>query len=184
MLGVEKGPGRPRGLEISKPSPREEMLKRILVLLSALATISLAAAVGSRAATIENTSVPLVNFPVFVPCANGGAGEVVLLNGDLHVLITFTTNGKKVSGTEILQPQGVFGIGSVTGAEYQGTGVTLVQFTASGQNGQFETTVVNNFLIIGQGSGNNLLVHSRLHLTFNANGTLIADIANATADCK
>ena len=43
----------------------------------------------SHAEVITNVSVP-VNIPVFIPCAAGGAGELVVLSGDLHVLVRFT----------------------------------------------------------------------------------------------
>jgi hypothetical protein len=133
---------------------------------------------------VTNVSVP-IDLLVFVPCANGGAGELVELSGDLHMLSTFTINGNNVSGLFHDQPQGVDGVGLVTGDKYQGTGVTESEFKASLQNGQFETTFVNNFRIIGQGPGNNFLIHENTHVTFNAKGTLtsIHDNFNGV-ECK
>src|SRR5213082_3095488 len=90
-----------------------------------------------------------IDLTVFVPCAAGGAGELVDLSGPLHTLITFTINGNNVSGKTHFQPQGISGTGETTGDKYQATGVTQESFKGSFQNGQFGDTFVNNFRIIG-----------------------------------
>src|SRR5213592_886261 len=114
-----------------------------------------------------------IDLPVFIPCAAGGAGELVDLSGPLHTLITFTINGNNVSGKTHFQPQGISGTGETTGDKYQATGVTKdTSFKVSFQNGQAQQTFVNNFRIIGTGPGNNFLVHEVAHITFNADGTL------------
>ena len=41
-----------------------------------------------------------ISLSVFVPCAAGGAGEIVDLSGPLHTLISFTINGNNLSGVE------------------------------------------------------------------------------------
>jgi hypothetical protein len=124
----------------------------------------------------------LIDQPVFVDCANGGAGEFVILQGSLHTLFhtTFSQSGLVMIKTQS-QPQGVSGVGQVTGTKYQGTGVTQDIFTARIGN---EETFVNNFRVIGQGKGNNFTVHEDLHLTVNPNGTLTASFDNLRAECK
>src|SRR5438046_10629163 len=111
--------------------------------------------------------------------------ELVALVVSIHTLNTFTINGNNVSGTAQFQPQGLSGTGETTGDKYQATGVTKASsFKGSFQNGQFTQTYVNNFRIIGQGSGNNFLVHEVLHVTFNANGTVTVFHDNFSIDCK
>lgn len=121
---------------------------------------------------------------VFIPCADNGAGELVDLEGTLHVVLTFTINGKNVSGKSHFQPQGVSGTGQTTGDKYQATGVTQSTFKNSLQNGQSQTTFINNFRIIGQGPGNNFLVHETMHITINANGEVTVTHDNFSAECK
>ncbi len=121
---------------------------------------------------------------VFIPCAAGGAGEFVQLQGPLHTLITATVNGNNVSGKLHFQPQGVSGVGQTTGLKYQATGETQQSFTQSLQNGKATFSYVNNFRIIGQGPGNNYLVHENLHVTVNADGTITATHDNFSAECK
>ena len=137
----------------------------------------------ANAAVVVNDRTD-INLTIFVPCAAGGVGEIVDLSGPLHTLISFTINGNNVSGYFHFQPQGISGTGETTGAKYQGTGVTQESFKASLQNGQFNFTFINNFRIIGQGPGNNFLVHETLHFTINADGTVTVFHDNFSIDCK
>ncbi len=125
-----------------------------------------------------------IDLTIFVPCADGGVGETVDLSGPLHTLISFTINGNNVSGKMHFQPQGISGTGESTGDKYQATGVTQESFKNSLQNGQANDTFINNFRIIGQGPGNNFLVHETLHFTINANGTTTVSHDNFSVDCK
>jgi len=131
----------------------------------------------------QNTVFPIDLF-VFIPCANGGAGEVVSGTIQLHTLITSTVNGNKVSGKTHFQPQGGSLVGETTGDAYRPTGVTQETFNGSLQNGLYTQTFINNFRIIGPGPGNNFLVHESSHLTINANGVTTVTHDNVSEDCK
>jgi len=128
-----------------------------------------------------NVSIPFGLAP-FVPCANGGLGEVILMSGNLHILINVTTDA--AGGFHVkqhFQPQGLTGTGLVTGAKYQGTGVTQSsQNMTAGQT----YTFINNFRMIGQGKGNNLLVHQNFHQTINANGEVTSLHNNSSVECR
>ena len=71
--------------------------------------------------------------------------------------------------------------GQTTVDKYQGTGVTQDEFNAKVD---MEETFINNFRIIGQGSGNNFLVHETFHVTINANGSVTAFLDNFSIDCR
>jgi len=144
----------------------------------------LAFAIAPTHAAVEVNDKSDISLSVFVPCAAEGAGEVVDLSGPLHTLLSFTINGNKVSTDAHLQPQGISGFGETTGAKYHATGVTQESFTASLQNGQANSTFVNNFRIIGQGPGNNLLVHETAHITIDADGTVTVTHDNFSIDCR
>ncbi|PYL78671.1 MAG: hypothetical protein DMF27_03465 [Verrucomicrobia bacterium] len=159
------------------------MKKNTTIMIFLFAALALFTVPANAAKQVNDMSD--INLTVFVPCAAGGAGELVDLSGPLHTLITFTINGNNVSGTAHFQPQGLSGTGETTGDKYQATGVTKASsFKGSFQNGQFTQTYVNNFRIIGSGSGNNFLVHEVLHVTFNANGTVTVFHDNFSIDCK
>jgi len=105
-----------------------------------------------------------------------------LFCGTLHMLFLTTIDNKGGFHSKFhFQPQGISGTGFTTGAKYQGTGVT--QGTFNGKVG-FEQTFVNNFKIIGQGPGNNFLIHENFHLTVNANGEVTASVDNFSVKCK
>jgi len=152
-----------------------------------LASFGLLQPASTSAQAINNTvnmSVP-INLTVNIPCANGGAGEFVALSGDLHVLFHVTINGNIIQLSSQAQPQGVSGLDQSSGDKYQGTGVTRFDFTASlDGSSAFQDTFVNNFRIIGQGPGNNLLVHQTFHVTVTPNGDLTAFVDNFSVDCK
>ena len=148
--------------------------------LCVLAVVSMLIAPAVMYAEVQVNDSTEISMLVGVPCA----GETVLLTGPLHTLVTYTINDNKVSGKSHSQPQGISGVGSVSGAKYQGTGVTQSRFEGSLQNGQYNYTFVNNFRIIGQGTGNNLLVHMTTHITVNANGEVTVVHDNASAECK
>jgi len=120
----------------------------------------------------------------FVYCANNGAGEVVEFSGPLHILVVSNINNQKISGLSHFQPQGVQGRGQATGNLYNATGVTQEHFSGSLVNGQYTSTFVNNYRLIGQGPGNNLLIHQTIHITFNSNGDATAYVDHTTIECK
>ena len=131
--------------------------------------------------TSERIPIELV---VDVPCANGGAGEIVELGGYLHILdhVTFTDNGLHVKSH--FQPQGISGVGLTTGASYQATGVTQEEFNIPLNTLGFTDSYVNNYRIIGQGPGNNFLIHETVHVTVNALGEVTSEVGNFRVECK
>jgi hypothetical protein len=159
-------------------------LKRaIAIFLTALtAALAGATAAGAAATTVTTSEqIPTVVF-AFVPCANGGAGEFVQLEGTLHVLTHVTIDDQ--GGLHVkqhFQPQGISGTGLTTGDRYQGTGVTQSEFNVTAG---VEETDVNNFRIIGQGPTNNLLVHSTVHVTVTPNGDVTTFVDNFSVECR
>jgi hypothetical protein len=168
----------------------------ILILFGGLAGCDAAPTDSSPAASLPPGSAPAfqvttitvsqsfpVDIAVFIDCANGGAGELVALTGELHDLFHVTMSG---GGRFVLklhdQPEGISGVGEITGDVYHATGVTQETVT-SGVIGSTDT-FVNNFRIIGPGPGNNFLIHETFHVTVNANGTLTATVDNFSAECK
>ena len=158
-------------------------MKKLLVIAALVTVLGLAAGslAGGGATSVTTSSVIPIGFVEFVSCANGGAGEEVLVSGNLHDLFHLTLDGKGGFHLKFLDnPQGVTGTGLATGDNYQATGGT--QGTTSGTVGLAET-FVNNFRIIGPGPGNNLLVHEDFHITINQDGTITSYYDNFSIDC-
>jgi len=154
----------------------------LIAVLMLLITLLAPGSVSAAAETFTVSSSFPIDFLVYIPCADGGAGELVELTGSLHDVfhVTFTPGGTyRVSFSD--NPQGITGTGWTTGDKYQGTGITRDNF--GGRIG-YEETFVNNFKIIGQGTDNNFLIHENLHITVNANGTLTVFHDNFSVECK
>lgn len=135
-------------------------------------------ALPGQAAVQTNVSVP-VSIAVDIPCA----GETVELSGNLHILFLLTPDA---AGGLLLkshfQPQGISGFGLTTGVKYQATGET--QEETHFKTLPFEDTFVNNFKIVGQGPGNNLLIHENFHITVNGKGIVTVLHDNVSVSCR
>ena len=152
-----------------------------ICLVAVLAIMALAAPAYAAKQVNDKTDVEIT---IFIPCAAGGAGEVVDLAGPLHTLVTYTISGKNVRGYTHFQPQEIVGVSETTGATYHATGITRESFKTSLQNGQANMTFVNNFRIIGQGPGNNFLEHETEHITINADGSATVSHDNFSVSCQ
>jgi hypothetical protein len=153
-----------------------------LATLFALSLIPTTSAASALTIT-TNDFVPFAQV-AFVPCANGGAGEQVLISGTLHIEQHITINDNRATIKSHFQPQGAGGVGLTTGDNYNATGVTQEVDTLALTGGATEFTFVNNFKIIGQGADNNLLVHQLVHVTINANGDVTNTVDNTSAECQ
>lgn len=150
--------------------------------LTAAAILMLISPSPIQAAT-TSISVPfaLINF---VPCAAGGAGELVLIQGTLHIVtgLTVTPSGA-FHIKQHFQPQGATGIGLTTGDVYQANGVTRENLSFNAGGLPITDTFINNFRLIAPGTGNNLQIHQTLHITINENGVVTASVANTSVSC-
>ena len=155
-----------------------------LVLAITLLALSLAGPAFAQALAITtNDFVPFAQVNL-VPCSNGGAGELVLVQGTLHIQQHITINGNRATIKSHFQPQGAGGTGLTTGDTYNAVGVTQEVDTIALTGGANEFTFVNNFRLIGQGPNNNLQVHQLVHVTINADGTVTTVIDNTSVECN
>jgi hypothetical protein len=139
---------------------------------------------GPSLAAAPSTQIVVspISATKFVPCANGGLGEDVSLSGDIHSVFHVTLDGRGGAHVVVIHnPQGVSGVGLTTGASYQGVGTHLDVFDATVG---VEETIVTTSQLIGQGPGNNFLVHELLHTTVLASGVVTSFRDNVTVACK
>src|SRR5262245_21392461 len=159
------------------------MRKRFAVLAVAmLGVLASVTAAQAGTTTITNTSNP-VNFLSFVPCANGGAGEIVSFSGDLHSVVKLTINGNRVNLHIHQNYQGVTGTGQTTGDTYVTNGTLNESFNDSLTNGQANETVTEHVNYNGQGSAPNLTFHELVHVTVNANGDVTVSTTTISIEC-
>jgi hypothetical protein len=155
-------------------------MKRILALL-AIATVGMAASVSAAQAEVITNDMASIGFAGFVPCANGGAGEILSGRIDVHNLVTSTVNDNHTSDRFQFQPHGTM-VGAITGDAYRVTGVTQGTSSESLQNGHYTLTYVNSFRLIGPGPGNNLLVHETAHMTIDGD-VVVVEHDNLSIEC-
>lgn len=148
------------------------------------ATFLMLTAAAAQAEVFYNEKEPLLMY-VFIPCANDGAGEGVLIEGLLHVMFREEVDaaGGYHWGSHF-QPMGASGYGDVTGDKYQATGGTLEMSNGQFPGCPYEFSYQNNFKIIGQGKGNNFLVHTNYHVVFDADCNLKIEQENSSVECK
>ena len=151
----------------------------LVAFVAFVAFIGVQGRAGAQATTDTQNFIFPIEEDIDIPCA----GESVHLTGNLHFSVhtTRTPDGDELQHfTE--NPQGVSGVGSVTGNKYQLTGrfSEVRQGLPPGQVGTF--IAINN--VIGQGPGNNMYAHSNFHFTANANGELTVSFQHVTGSCK
>ena len=159
--------------------------RRVLHLTLAIMvlTVSLPRLASSQAlTTTSNLFVPFAQL-VDVPCANGGAGEFVLVSGTYHMLFHMTINENQAILKTLFQAQGVTGVGQITGDLYHATDVRHLINTVPLDTGAQTVTLVSRLNLVGS-SGHNLFVHQNVHLTVNANGEITSTVDHVSNECK
>ena len=114
-------------------------------------------------------------------------GEVVQLTGYGHFLTITQMDANGGMNVKIHhQLQGTSGVGLTTGKKYQASGKESFKFRIPpGAAEPYVFTCVSTARVIGQGPGNNMMLHYLMHVTINANGTVTADIEKMKAAfCK
>jgi hypothetical protein len=85
--------------------------------ISLVALVAMTLAVVPAHAAVEVNDKSDILLQVFVPCAAGGAGELVDLAGPLHTLVSFTINGSNVEARGFRIPLPALGAGLLSDVE-------------------------------------------------------------------
>jgi hypothetical protein len=123
-------------------------------------------------------------FPIIVPCANGGAGEEIIPQGNVRQLSHLTVNGNNYIVKFQYTPQGVISRGQITGDIFQGVGVSEFTETGSFVNGKATLTSVWMFTNVGRAGAPTWKLIPTVHTTINANGAVTASVDNLVASCN
>jgi hypothetical protein len=149
------------------------------------ALLALTAATGLTAAPAAGANV--IRVPVdsrlFLPCANGGAGEVVHFTGMILGVSAGGANGAGGFHTISVEvEQGVSGVGETTGRRYIEHFVNLFS-SASGAGGSFESTQQEIYRVDSAGRGFDSVIRIRNHTTINPDGTTTVSFDDTTMEC-
>jgi hypothetical protein len=150
----------------------------MMAAVGVLAVLGAAQGVRAQATAVTTTESVPFDFAVFIPCVP----ENVNLTGKLEIVNHTTVNA---DGTFHLvshvNPQGLSGVGDVTGDKYHGSGLTQNVVNASA--GQ-QVTFLNIMRFVGQGPGNDFSLQQQVHVTVNANGQTTTVVDNFSVDCS
>jgi hypothetical protein len=101
---------------------------------------------------------------------------------DVHNLVSSTVNANVDTWQFEFQPRGSL-IGRVTGDAYRLAGVTRGTYVESARSDVAALTYVSRYLLVGPGTGNNLVVRETAHMTRNGDA-LVVDHDDWTIDCS
>ena len=156
------------------------MKKRISTLV-ALAAASLAVVVSAQAGVTTNEHLSLA-YAGYVPCANGGAGELLTGTIDVHDLASETVNGNQEAWQFTFERRGEL-VGQATGDTYRLAGVEHGAYTQSLGSEHSTLTYVNRYRLVGPGPGNNLVVRETAHVTIDADENVVVQHDDFAVGC-
>jgi hypothetical protein len=140
-------------------------MKRILVLLAISAAAVAVGAAGAKAEIVTNTTVSYA-YSGWVPCANGGLGELMTGTIDAHILETSTSKASQF----LFDAHGTL-VGRATGDSYRLAALTRGGSVTVLDHGTL--TYVDRYRLIGPGPGNNLIVRETAHITRNGDADVV-----------
>lgn len=158
---------------------------KLIKLLLAFCPLALVISAQPARAEVVFNDKSEINFAVYIPCANDGAGEIAVGSIRLHTLVsdTFDSAGGRHYGIHY-QPMGASFVGLDTGDQYNGTGITKSSYNFNSGGLPFSDTYVNNFRLLGLGKAANSMLHTTTHLTVNELGEVTANVTNSSVTCK
>lgn len=166
--------------DISSLIRSKSLIAGLTVLVSAM---TYGAAPAALSAPPRVVRVP-VDSRLFLPCANGGTGEVVHFSGMILGVTGGTTDGSGgVHAISIEVEQGVHGVGETTGNRYSEHFVNLFFNTTSADGFPLISTQQEIYRVDSAGLGFDSVIRIRNHTTINANGETTVTFDDATMEC-
>lgn len=119
---------------------------------------------------------------LFVPCANGGAGEDVTLTGFTNFIYQMTWTDQNFTLVYHDNVHKVTGIGASSGETFVASGGTNGTVMGSWANSQWTGTTIQQLRVVGQNSS--FFVTYKYHITITSDGNVIVNSKEETADCR
>ena len=156
------------------------MKKRISTLL-VLVAASLAVVVSAHARVTANEHLSIA-YAGYVPCANGGSGELLTGRIDVHDLASETVNDNHTAWQFLFERHGEL-VGQISGDIYRLNGVERGAYTQSLDSDHSTLTYVNRYRLVGPGPGNDLIVRETAHITLDAGENVVVQRDDFTVGC-
>lgn len=124
-----------------------------------------------------------ISSPVDIVVVDSCTNQLIHFTGVIHDTFNVTENGNKVHVGITNNPQDVTGV-DAQGIQYHFTGVTNTDLSFAKSSSDFESTFVNLFNIVSDGSSPNSLLHNNFHLTVTPDGTITVYHDNFFVICQ
>lgn len=118
----------------------------------------------------------------YVPCANGGEGEEVLVKGNITTVITRVINNNRVTLSFHWNPQNASGVGLTTGDLFAVSGGSQGTLSGNLVNDQFTYTTTEQLRIVGTGA--TFIVRYKFRVTVLANGEYVTSMSDEEVICN
>ena len=137
----------------------------------------------STGANTQN-SVETVPFDrtIYVSCSNGGAGEDILMTGNMVVVYHATFNDRKYTLSYHTNPQGVTGMGLTSGDKYIVSGGSEGTISGAYENDQFAGGYTEDMRVISPKG--TFIVHYQFHVTVTPDGKFTSEISDEKVVCR
>jgi len=143
---------------------------------------NLSSSISSNAS--DRTSIVAIPFDntVFIPCANGGAGELVHITGLTNLLYTISWTDHGFTYGYHATTYKIVGTGLTSGDTFTGSGNTEGQVMGAWVNEQWLSTFVDQLRLVN--SKTSFIVKSLYHVLVNPDGTVEVKLDGQSAECK
>ena len=163
-------------------SPRSAAARAVGIVL-ALLLCAVVTQPATAAAATRVIRVP-VDSRLYLPCANGGAGEVVHFTG---MILGVSSGGPNAAGgfhaVSVEVEQGVHGVGETSGDRYVEHFVNLFMSTSGPGGYPLTSTQQLIYRIDSSGAGVDSAIRLRSHTTIDANGVTTVSTGAESMDC-
>jgi hypothetical protein len=171
--GAEIAPDR-RTAEKEGPMTRSRRLAPTVALVAAIAMTLASATTSLGAATVVRT---ITRYPVSMiqpSCNIDGSVEQVHLSGFETYMTRVMFDGSGTYHASFMRLDGaVAGYGETTGTTYHFIGISKIVGVVAGEGLPNEFELVDTYLLIGQGPGNNIVVHEAIHGFIDEDGEAV-----------
>ena len=146
------------------------------------ASAQLSPSISAQASTRTSTVAVPYDWTVYVPCANGGAGEYIHITGSTNFVYTISWTDQGFTYGYHANTYKIEGVGLTSGTTFVGSGFTEGQVKGSWVNDQWISTMVDQLKLVGPGGS--FIVRNSYHVTESPDGTLETKLVDHDVSCN
>ena len=137
---------------------------------------------SSNASTRTSTvAIPFENT-VYVPCANGGAGDSVVLTGKMNLVYNMTWTDQNFTMLYHDNEHEVKGVSLSSGETFTGSGETNGTFKGTWENSQWVGNFVEKTKVVGNSTV--FTITQKIHLKVTPDGNVVVNNVDQTVTCQ